>query len=99
MASSNRTNQPQYPNFPPYGPGWGWRRGWGRGWGPGLGRGRCFRFPWLPRWWWVYPEYGPEIPTPKKEKEMLKEEFKALQKEIKVIGERLKELETKKGKK
>jgi flagellar hook-associated protein FlgK len=60
--------------------------------------GRCFRFPWLPRWWCVYPEYWQE-PTPKQEKEMLLEELKALREEIKAIEERLKELETKKEKK
>jgi ubiquinone biosynthesis protein UbiJ len=59
---------------------------------------RCFRFPWLPRWWWGYPEYWQE-PTPKQEKEMLLEELKALREEMKAIEERLKELETKKEKK
>jgi len=64
--------------------------------------GRCFRFPWLPRWWWAYPEYWQEFRvfqlTPTEEKEMLKEELKALKEEIKVVEKRLKELETKKKK-
>lgn len=98
MANSNKNNQPQYPNFPPYGPGWGWGRGQGggrgRGWGPGY-QGQCFRFPWLPRWWWSGPEFSPEL-TPKEEKEMLTDDLKALKEEMKAIGERLKELETKK---
>lgn len=45
-------------------PRWGFGRGWGRGWGmgPGWGWGMgpnpfwgCRWFPWLPRWWWMYP--------------------------------------------
>ena len=59
--------------------------------------GRCFRFPWLPRWWWAYPYDWSEI-TPKEEKEMLLEELKALKEEMKAIEKRLKELETKKKK-
>ena len=59
--------------------------------------GRCFRFPWLPRWWWAYPESWQE-PALKEEKEMLTEELKALKEEMKAIEGRLKELETKKKK-
>ena len=97
MVSSNKNNQPlySYPYWPPY--GWGWRY-WRGDWG----WGRCFRFPWLPRWWWAYPEYWQEFrapqPTPTEEKEMLKEELRALREEIKVVEERLKELEMKKKK-
>lgn len=78
---------------------------WGFGGGPwwtynqkdlrrfGRYRGRCFRFPYLPRWWWrADPEYFEE-PTPKEEKKMLTEELKALQEEMKAIEERLKELD------
>jgi len=60
--------------------------------------GRCFRFPWLPRWWWAWPEYWQE-PTPEEEKKMLTEELKALQEEVKAIQERLKELEKESKKK
>ncbi len=59
--------------------------------------GRCFRLPWLPRWWWTYPENWQE-PSLKEEKEMLTEELKALKEEMKAIEGRLKELETKKKK-
>ncbi|MHC1567019.1 MAG: hypothetical protein ACXQT5_00945 [Candidatus Syntropharchaeia archaeon] len=39
----------------------GFGRGWfGRGWWYG---GRCWRFPWLPRWWWT-GMYGPWYPAP-----------------------------------
>lgn len=63
--------------------------------------GRCFRFPWLPRWWWTYTGYQQDYPyspqpTPRDEKEMLTEELKALKEEMKAIEGRLKELETKK---
>jgi len=58
--------------------------------------GRCFRFPWLPRWWWMWPEYWSEPLTKEEEKEVLKEELNALQEEIKAIEKRLKELERKK---
>jgi hypothetical protein len=61
-------------------------------------RGRCFRFPWMPRWWWDYPEDWQE-PTTREEKEMLTEELKGLREEMKAIEERLKELTKKKGKK
>ena len=74
------------------GPWWAYNPNYRRYWG------RCLRFPWLPRWWWAYPEYWQE-PTPKEEKEILREELKALREEMKIIEERLKELETKKGKK
>ena len=78
------------------GPWWAYNN-WGR-WGRyGWYWGRCFRFPWLPRWWWAYPDLWQDI-TPKEEKEMLKEELEALREEMKAIQERLKELETKKKK-
>jgi len=74
------------------GPWWAYNPIYGRYWW------RCFRFPWLPRWWWIWPpEYWQDI-SPKEEKEMLKEELKALKEEMKAIEERLKELESKKGK-
>jgi len=59
--------------------------------------GRCFRFPWLPRWWWARPERWQES-IPEEEKEMLQEELKALKEEMKAIEERLKEIEGKKKK-
>ena len=34
----------------------------GRGWGVGGWSGNpypfCRRFPWMPRWWWAYPNWG-----------------------------------------
>lgn len=75
------------------GPWWGlqwsdpnFRKFWAKyGW-------RCWRYPFLPRGWWTFPE---EL-KPEEEKEMLIEELKALKEEMKAIKERLKELETKK---
>jgi hypothetical protein len=54
--------------------------------------GRCYWFPWLPRWWWagVYPE----TPISKEEEvKMLQEEATALEEELKAIRKRLQELE------
>jgi len=75
---------------------------WGMGGGPWWAypefrkyRGRCWRYPWLPRGWWAFPEYFEKI-TPEEEKKMLKEELEALREEMKAIEERLKELEKKK---
>ncbi len=61
--------------------------------------GRCFRFPWLPRWWWAWYNYGTDFSDPEEEKKILKEELKNLEDEIRMIKERLKELEAKKAKK
>lgn len=90
------------------GRGWGWS-GWGRGWGRGrgwYGRGREWR--WFgPGWGYpyygaplAYPYYGdpygypyaPEM-SPEQEGEMLKEQAKALQEEMKTINDRIAELE------
>jgi len=36
----------------------GWLFGFGRWlWGYPYNPWVCARFPWLPRWWWVYPYY------------------------------------------
>ena len=77
----------------------------------GYGYGRCFRFPSLPRGWWMsgqtnpstYTPYAPTSqPTPqqesemlKGESEMLKEEIKNMNEQLKTIGQRITELETK----
>jgi len=53
---------------------------------------RCFRFPWLPRGWWAFPEYWSEF-SPEEERKLLKDELKDLKEEMKIIEERLKELE------
>ncbi len=56
---------------------------------------RCFRFPWLPRWWWAYPYFTDQI-SPTEEKEILSKELEILREEMKNIEERIKELEKKK---
>ena len=100
MVRSKNKNLPEYDPYygPPFGPGFGRGRGWRMG--RGMGWGRCFRFPWLPRWWWAYPEYQNRFevpqPTQKEEKEMLNEELEILQEEIKVIKDRLNEFKGKK---
>ena len=64
----------------PCGAGMGWRRGFGRGYGRGFGR----------REYGGYP-YQPQI-TKKEEKEMLMDDAKDLEEEIKAIKARLDEL-------
>lgn len=64
------------------GPWWLYGRGY-RGWWPS----RCFRFPWLPRWWWG---------SDKSELDALREESQALKEELKAISERIEQLEEKK---
>jgi len=64
----------------PCGAGMGWRRGFGRGYGRGFG--------W--RGYGGYP-YQPQI-TKKEEKEMLMDDAKDLEEELKVIKSRLGEL-------
>ena len=78
----------------------------------GYGYGRCSRFPWLPRWWWMsgqtspYTPNVPYSPTPQQESEMLKsesemlnEEIKAFNEQLKAISQRITELESKTEKK
>ena len=65
----------------PCGAGMAWRRGLGRGLGYGRGFGRRF---------WRYP-YQPQI-TKKEEKEMLEDEVKDLEEELRAIRARLAEL-------
>lgn len=36
----------------------GWLFGFSRGWAYSFNPWVCARFPWLPRWWWAYPQYG-----------------------------------------
>ncbi len=88
---------PGYMNPIP-GRGWGWfgrgrGRGWGRGWGRGFGRGWVYPYamPYSPNFY-DYP-YGPDI-TPQQEVDMLKQQAKTLQEEIKAIYERVNELES-----
>ena len=68
----------------PCGAGMGWRRGFGRGYGRGYGRG----FGW--RGYGGYP-YQPQI-TQKEEKDMLMDDAKGLEEELKAIKSRLDEL-------
>lgn len=73
------------------GPRWLYGRGY-RGWGPS----RCFRYPWLPRWWWATGDYPSYQPTKKEEIGSLREEAEALKEELKAISERIEQLEEKK---
>jgi hypothetical protein len=97
---------PGYMNPIP-GRGLGFGRGWGRGRGFGRGMGRGFGWhraaypyaygaPYYPTADGGYP-YGPEM-TSQQEADMLKEQTKAMQKEIKVINDRIKEIESQKDK-
>lgn len=81
--------------------GLGWGRGFGRGrgWGRGFGRGRGFGFggtaygygvPYNAVAYGGYP-YAQEV-TPQQEADMLKDQAKAMQDELKAINERISEL-------
>lgn len=59
-----------------------------RPYGLGMFWGRCFRFPWLPRWWWMSPNIDSED-----ERKMIAEELKLLQEEMERLQKRLQELE------
>lgn len=76
------------------GPQWGWR-------------GRCRRFPWLPRWWWsgMYgpmspygavpyeaPHWGAPPMTKEQEIAMLGDEASALERELEEVKKRIQEL-------
>ena len=78
--------------------GWGggpWRL-YSQGYqGQGQWPSRCFRYPWLPRWWWATGDYSPYQPTKKEELDALRGEAKALQEELKAITERIEQLEKK----
>ncbi len=77
----------------------GFGRGWGRGRGRGGGRGfgwQGFAYPYEnPYYTNAYPAmpYAPEI-NPQQEAAMLKEQSKALQEEINLVNQRIKELES-----
>jgi hypothetical protein len=73
------------------GPWWLYNRGY-RGW---WSSGRCFRYPWLPRWWWATGDYPSYQPTKSEELDVLKEEAKALKEELKAITGRIEQLEEK----
>ena len=68
-------------------PGFGGGRGWGRGWGRGYGRG----FGWG-RFGGYNPYYPAFTPSKKEETEMLSEDAKDLEEELKAIKARLAEL-------
>ena len=94
---------PGYMN-PVSGRGWGgFGRGWGRGAGRGRGWGRGFGWRWAgypyaygasayPAPYGAYAS-GPEL-TPQQEADMLKDQAKAMQEEIKAINSRLNELQS-----
>ena len=100
------------PDVPGYGRGRGF--GPGRGMGRGFGRGMCWGRGFRRRFWRepypdpyyrpepiYHPYYGPEFkePDPEEEKTYLKNLAEALEKEIKAIKDRLKELTTTEKKK
>jgi len=78
--------------------GMGWGRGFGRGrgWGRGFGRGRGFGaaygygVPYNPVAYGGYP-YAQEL-NPQQEADMLKDQAKAMQDELKAINDRISEL-------
>ena len=82
-------------------PGRGWGGGFGRGWGGGrgFGRGRGRGFGWGRGGMWGYPYGAPygnpyaQQMTPQQEADMLKEQAKAMQDEVKAINDRIGELE------
>jgi hypothetical protein len=93
------TIMPRFDGTGPWGlgPGTGWGMGpcgagraWRRGWGRGLGYG--WRFGW--RRYGAFP-YQPQI-TKKEEKELLEEDEKDLEEELKAIKARLAELKNQK---
>ncbi|MEA3305334.1 MAG: DUF5320 domain-containing protein [Candidatus Omnitrophota bacterium] len=81
--------------------GYGRGRGFGRGWGRGRGFGRGFGAGWGYPYGGAYPyadpyltnPYAQEI-TPKQEADMLREQAKAMQEDIKSINSRINELES-----
>lgn len=82
------------------GRGWGRGMGWGRGGfgrGRGFWRGGAYPYAYSPYTSYEYPyssdPYRPNI-TPKQEADMLREEAKDMQGEIKSINERIAELES-----
>jgi len=81
-----------------FGRGWGRGRGRGRGWGRGFGFGAAYPYaygdaygaPSYPAAYGGYP-YAPNM-TPQQEADMLKEQAKAMQEDIKAINDRISEL-------
>jgi hypothetical protein len=77
------------------GRGFGRGRGWGRGFGRGFGfRGAVYPYaygaPYYPAFYSGYP-YAPEL-TSQQEADMLKDQAKAMQDELKTINDRISEL-------
>ncbi len=89
-------NMPGYmnPTRGGFGRGRGLGRGWGRGFGRGRGRGRGW-FGFGPVW--GANPYAQEL-APQQEADMLKEQAKAMQEEIKWINDRITDLESFKDK-
>ena len=92
-------SRPGYANFvPERGQGFGLGRGWGRGFGRGFGGyGAAYPYgayaaPYYPNPYGGYP-YASEV-TPKQEADMLRDQAKAMQEEIKAVNERINELES-----
>ncbi|HDD46104.1 MAG TPA: hypothetical protein ENG42_01390 [Candidatus Aenigmarchaeota archaeon] len=85
--------------------------GWSRASYPQLAFGRCFWYPWLPRWWWtgmygrvVWTPQGPQLEsqvaqtvTESKNQEIqaLEQEKEMIVNEMKAMEERIKEIEKK----
>ncbi|RLJ10330.1 MAG: hypothetical protein DRP15_00265 [Candidatus Aenigmatarchaeota archaeon] len=75
--------------------------GWARAGYPGFGR--CFWYPWLPRWWWtgmygnvVWTPSGPKLESEltEEEKKLSKdEEIKTIQEEQEMVKEEIKNLQ------
>ncbi|MDP8216844.1 MAG: DUF5320 domain-containing protein [Candidatus Kaelpia imicola] len=80
-----------------FGYGFGRGLGRGRGFGRGMGRGFGFRASAYPYYPVAYP-YTSDL-SPQQEAGMLKEQLKAMQDEVNIVNERIKELESSAGSK
>lgn len=86
-------------------PGWLFGRGFWRWPGYPYGPWACARFPWLPRRWWAYPQYG--LPyyggylwsaaALEEYKKALEAEKARIEQEISNVEARMKELRAAKG--
>ena len=75
-----------------YGRGWGRGRGRGRGFGRGVAYPDAYGAPYYPNPYAGNP-YAPEL-SPKQEADMLRDQAKTMQNEIKAINGRISELES-----